>query len=42
MLVLHAISGADPGDLASVPSHLDFDAKRSVKGLKRRLFSRIG
>ncbi|MFL6443437.1 MAG: amidase [Candidatus Sulfotelmatobacter sp.] len=34
LLVLHAISGPDPGDLASVPSHLDFDAHASVKGLR--------
>jgi Asp-tRNA(Asn)/Glu-tRNA(Gln) amidotransferase A subunit family amidase len=34
MLVLHAISGPDPGDLASVPSKLDFDAAASVKGLR--------
>lgn len=34
MLVLQAISGPDPGDLSSVPSHLDFDANGSVKGLK--------
>ena len=34
MLVLHAISGPDAGDLASVPSHLDFDANDSVKGLR--------
>jgi Asp-tRNA(Asn)/Glu-tRNA(Gln) amidotransferase A subunit family amidase len=34
MLVLHAISGPDPGDLASVPSKLDFDARASVKGLR--------
>jgi Asp-tRNA(Asn)/Glu-tRNA(Gln) amidotransferase A subunit family amidase len=34
MLVLRAISGPDAGDLASVPSHLDFDANASVKGLK--------
>src|SRR5207248_8387156 len=34
ILVLHAISGPDPGDLASVPSHLDFDANASVKGLR--------
>jgi Asp-tRNA(Asn)/Glu-tRNA(Gln) amidotransferase A subunit family amidase len=34
MLVLRAISGPDAGDLASVPSHLDFDATASVKGLK--------
>jgi Asp-tRNA(Asn)/Glu-tRNA(Gln) amidotransferase A subunit family amidase len=33
-LVLAAISGPDPGDLYSVPSHLDFDANRSVKGLR--------
>ncbi len=34
MLVLQAISGPDAGDLSSVPSHLDFDANRPVKGLK--------
>jgi Asp-tRNA(Asn)/Glu-tRNA(Gln) amidotransferase A subunit family amidase len=34
MLVLHAISGPDPGDLASVPSHLDFDAAAAIKGLR--------
>jgi Asp-tRNA(Asn)/Glu-tRNA(Gln) amidotransferase A subunit family amidase len=34
MLVLRAISGPDPGDLASVPSKLDFDANASVKGLR--------
>jgi len=34
LLVLHAISGPDPGDLASVPSHLDFDANASLKGLR--------
>jgi Asp-tRNA(Asn)/Glu-tRNA(Gln) amidotransferase A subunit family amidase len=34
LLVLHAISGPDPGDLASVPSYLDFDANASVKGLR--------
>jgi len=34
MLVLHAISGPDPGDLASVRSHLDFDASASVNGLR--------
>lgn len=26
MFVLHAITGPDAGDVASVPSHLDFDA----------------
>jgi Asp-tRNA(Asn)/Glu-tRNA(Gln) amidotransferase A subunit family amidase len=34
MLVLQAISGPDPGDLSSVPSKLDFDAGKSVKGLR--------
>jgi Asp-tRNA(Asn)/Glu-tRNA(Gln) amidotransferase A subunit family amidase len=34
MLVLRAISGPDPGDLGSVPSHLDFDAKAGVSGLR--------
>jgi len=38
MLVLHAISGADPGDLASVTRPLDFDAGRSVRGLKVGFF----
>jgi Asp-tRNA(Asn)/Glu-tRNA(Gln) amidotransferase A subunit family amidase len=33
-LVLHAISGADPGDLASVTSHLDFNASAGVEGLR--------
>jgi Asp-tRNA(Asn)/Glu-tRNA(Gln) amidotransferase A subunit family amidase len=34
MLVLHAITGPDPGDLNSVPSRLDYDANASVKGLR--------
>ncbi len=34
MLVLQAISGPDAGDPSSVASRLDFDAQRSVKGLK--------
>ena len=34
MLVLHAITGPDAGDVASVPSHLDFDAGASVAGLR--------
>jgi Asp-tRNA(Asn)/Glu-tRNA(Gln) amidotransferase A subunit family amidase len=34
MLVLHAISGPDAGDVASVPSRLDFDAGGSVAGLR--------
>ena len=33
MLVLRAISGPDAGDLASVPSQLDFDAGAAVAGL---------
>ena len=34
MLVLQAISGPDPGDVASVPSRLDFDAAAPVQGLR--------
>jgi Asp-tRNA(Asn)/Glu-tRNA(Gln) amidotransferase A subunit family amidase len=34
MLVLHAISGTDPGDLSNVPSKLDYDAHAGVKGLR--------
>jgi len=34
MLVLQAITGPDAGDVASVPSHLDFDAGASVAGLR--------
>jgi Asp-tRNA(Asn)/Glu-tRNA(Gln) amidotransferase A subunit family amidase len=34
MLVLRTISGPDPGDVGSVPSHLDFDASAAVKGLR--------
>jgi Asp-tRNA(Asn)/Glu-tRNA(Gln) amidotransferase A subunit family amidase len=34
MLVLHAISGQDAGDLASVPSALAFDAEAQVSGLR--------
>jgi len=34
MLVLQTISGPDAGDLASVPSKLDFDAGASVQGLR--------
>jgi Asp-tRNA(Asn)/Glu-tRNA(Gln) amidotransferase A subunit family amidase len=33
-LVLQAITGPDEGDLASVPSHLDYDATASVSGLR--------
>jgi Asp-tRNA(Asn)/Glu-tRNA(Gln) amidotransferase A subunit family amidase len=34
LLVVHAISGPDAGDLSSVPSKLDFDSSASVKGLR--------
>jgi len=34
MLVLQAISGPDPGDLGSVPSHLDFDTTTSIRGVR--------
>jgi Asp-tRNA(Asn)/Glu-tRNA(Gln) amidotransferase A subunit family amidase len=34
VLVLHAITGPDAGDVDSVPSHLDFDAAKSVAGLR--------
>jgi Asp-tRNA(Asn)/Glu-tRNA(Gln) amidotransferase A subunit family amidase len=34
MLVLHAISGPDAGDVASVPAHLEFDANAPVQGLR--------
>ena len=34
MLVLAAITGPDPGDVASVPSKLTFDASASVAGLR--------
>ena len=34
MLVLHAISGPDAGDLSSVSSKLDFDASAGVQGLR--------
>ena len=34
MLVLHAITGPDAGDVSSVPSHLDFDATAGVSGLR--------
>ena len=40
MLVLHAISGPDAGDLASVPSKLDFDAGAGVQGLRVGYFPR--
>ncbi len=34
MLVLQAITGPDAGDVASVPSRLEFDATASAKGLR--------
>ena len=34
LLVLRAISGPDAGDVASVPSHLNFDAGATVAGLR--------
>jgi Asp-tRNA(Asn)/Glu-tRNA(Gln) amidotransferase A subunit family amidase len=34
LLILHAITGPDPGDYDSVPSKLDFDAATSVRGLR--------
>ena len=34
MLVLHAITGPDSGDVATVPSRLEFDATTSVGGLR--------
>jgi Asp-tRNA(Asn)/Glu-tRNA(Gln) amidotransferase A subunit family amidase len=40
MLVLHEISGPDAGDLASVPSKLDFDANGTVTGLRVGYFPR--
>lgn len=40
LLVLQTISGPDPGDLDSVPSHLDFDAGAPVRGLRVGYFPR--
>jgi Asp-tRNA(Asn)/Glu-tRNA(Gln) amidotransferase A subunit family amidase len=34
LLVLHAISGPDAGDAASLPSRLDYDASEPIEGLK--------
>ena len=39
MLVLRAITGPDPGDLASVPSRLDFDSAAPVSGLRVGYFA---
>jgi len=40
LLVLQAISGPDPGDLGSVPSVLDFNARAGVRGLRVGYFPR--
>jgi Asp-tRNA(Asn)/Glu-tRNA(Gln) amidotransferase A subunit family amidase len=40
MLVLHAISGPDAGDLSSVAGKLDYDSGASVKGLRVGYFPR--
>ncbi len=34
ILVLEAITGPDPGDVSSVPSHLDFDSSAPISGLR--------
>ena len=39
LLVLHAISGPDSGDLSSVSSKLDFDAEAPVTGLRVGYFA---
>lgn len=39
LLVLAAITGPDAGDVSSVPSKLDFDATRSVRGLRIGYFA---
>jgi Asp-tRNA(Asn)/Glu-tRNA(Gln) amidotransferase A subunit family amidase len=38
LLVLRAISGPDPGDVSSAPSHLDFDASATPAGLRVGFF----
>ena len=40
LLILQAISGPDAGDLSSVPSTLDFDARAGVRGLRVGYFPR--
>ena len=42
MLVLQAISGPDPGDPSSVPSHLDFDADAPTRRTQGRLHRHSG
>jgi Asp-tRNA(Asn)/Glu-tRNA(Gln) amidotransferase A subunit family amidase len=39
MLVLNAVTGPDAGDVASVPSHLDFDSTASINGLRVGYFA---
>ncbi|HTW46481.1 MAG TPA: amidase [Acidobacteriaceae bacterium] len=34
LLVLHAITGPDPGDTASVPCHLDFNAAAPIRNVR--------
>ena len=41
LLVLQAISGPDAGDVASVPSQLDFDASAPVAGLRVGYFPEV-
>ena len=41
MLVLHTITGPDPGDVSSVPSKLDFNANARCAGAARGLFSEV-
>src|SRR6185436_20765160 len=38
LFVLRALSGPDPGDVASLPSRLDFEAGAPIKGLKVGFF----
>jgi Asp-tRNA(Asn)/Glu-tRNA(Gln) amidotransferase A subunit family amidase len=40
LVVLKAISGPDPGDPASVPGHLDFDAQAPIASLKVGYFKK--
>jgi Asp-tRNA(Asn)/Glu-tRNA(Gln) amidotransferase A subunit family amidase len=40
LLVLHAITGPDRGDLSSVPSRLDFDAGKPIRDLRVGYFPR--
>jgi Asp-tRNA(Asn)/Glu-tRNA(Gln) amidotransferase A subunit family amidase len=40
LLILHAISGPDAGDVSSVPSYLDYDSAAPVKGLRVGYFAK--